>query len=752
MISLLHRIFYFSAIVMSLFLISLPSIAQRDSVKIWGRVCDKDTAAMYGVRISCQIHKDSVERTIAVTDLDGKYMIIVPKKSQIRFNMESFGEHVFPFSQNLKNREYNVILSTGTELKNINVVAKYIPPKTEKRKTRIRGNHMYIYQPVYIHRDSSKTYYRYIAQCLVTNKTTNQIVFTKPAALDGKEYHITQNRMYGYNFSKDPLLYNLSIKKEKIKVNRDSIRSESKKKLLEQFKRTREFKNKGFNGKLNFAEEDYNPNKEIRRIEKQINMDTIYVIDTLQVNKNTDFCRTDLYYAKENYHKILRVDTLFISEGIQYPERFLDYKLSSSLYSNENNYPKLDLTPRESEPEKIPIRFHIGKSTVNMNDSITSKTLTQIARTLENINKSTEAQLLSFNIHATASPDGNYLRNKQLANDRLTNAVKEINQLSSGALQGIRQSKNSDVASWQDVVKLMQEDSLFTKAKQVEECLKLKSPTKAITQLPFASLIYETYLPKLRSVEYQYTYSFYRELNIEEIKAEYKKNKSSLALPHYFKLYKYYIAEKQDSIAEKICSEAYIRFPKDNYIRIVACDLSALRNTLNKPDTTILAPFIDRKYEREQEIFINQALACLNLKEFEKACAISDRWIKSTSDNQYMKAVIAFMAGYELNSQMENALCKNSLQNRIVYLLANDADGQAYNLIKDIKENQIEKAEEAYVIAICYNRKKEKEKAKKFLSKAITLKPSLAKIAQIDADILEVMKGLEKKEEEVPHE
>ncbi len=726
--------------------------AQKDSVRLWGRTCDKDEQAMYGVRISCQIHKDSVEKTIAVTDMDGKYQIVVPKRSLIRFSMESFNEHIITHSQNTKTREYNVIMAMGEELKNITVVAKYIPPKIDKRKTRIRGNYMYIYQPVYIHRDSSKSDNRYIAQCFITNRSTNQVYFTKPATLDGKEYHLTQTRMYGYELEKDPLSRNLSIKGEKIKANRDSIQASVKMKKQQYKIKSKELQDKGFSGELEYDETEYDARHSIRSIEKRINMDTIYVVDTIKVNKNTDFCRTDLYYGRENYRKIMRVDTLFISEGIQYPERFLDYRIGSSLYSNENNYPKLDLTPRESEPEKIPIRFHIGKATVDMNDSITSRTLQQIALTLENINNSTEAQLLSFSIHATASPDGNYERNKSLAYDRLTNAVKEINALSSGALQGIKQNKVSEVATWKDVANLMRQDSLNAEAEQVEACLGQRNPEGSISHLSFYPLIKDKYLPMLRSVEYQYTYTFYRELSVNEIQAEYARNKSSLVLPHYFKLYRHHIAEKNDSLAEVICSEAYQRFPKDNYVRVVACDLVALRNNLGKPDTTTLAPYIDRKYEREQEIFVNQTLALLKAEDFERASALSDRWVKSTADNLYMKSVITFLGGYELEPKMEAALC-NSTRNRIVYLLANDADDAAYKLAKDsLQYDRIKIAENAYIAAICYARKKERDNAKKYLLKALDMKPSLTAIAKIDADVIEIMRDIEKKDENEPNQ
>ena len=199
-------------------------------------------------------------------------------------------------------------------------------------------------------------------------------------------------------------------------------------------------------------------------------------------------------------------------------------------------------------------------------------------------------------------------------------------------------------------------------------------------------------------------------------------------IPHYFRLYR---QEKNDSIAIEIASEAHKRFP--NQV-VIACDLSALCSKAGKPNPRILAPFVGPK--AATEVNVNQAIALLMAQKYSAADSIAEY----VGDNEMeLKSIIGLMNGYT-TPEMQEIIAKSSDHNHVVLLLTLEQNEEALKVAEKMK---IEKAEDAYLRAVCYNRMKAEANALINLKRAISMKPALLEMAKIDADLLDLIPKIE---------
>ncbi len=665
-----------------LFLLFTPNLyAQEDSVTVWGNVYEENAEILPDVTIyTLEKQADGTERSIYSghkSNLEGFFKLTVAKGTTLKFLAVGFTEYTRSIKES---GELDVVLADDnakTVLKELVVTAKKIAKiRPIKSPLVVKGNYVFFAGGMIIPKELYHSNYRYLIQPFVSNRSTGRTSYTRSAVFDGKEYHATQERMYSFDLSKDSLCNVIHVKAS--------------------------------------------PRRET---------DTIFVRDSFYIDNFNQLYRIDCYQAAENYHRIVSLDTLEISKGIVNPQRFLDYRFSARLYQNENHFPIERPTLQTSKPEEVRITFPIGKATINMNDSINAAELNRIANRLAAIQSNPAASLLDFSIQSTASPDGNYQSNVTLAQKRLINAIAKINDLSKGALNGVKPKHSTKVMAWKDVINLLQKDSLKTEAQELEQALrKYKNPMTAVSRVSCSKLIFEKYLPQLRRVEYQYSYKSFRELSMQEIKEYYKTHKEWLDIPHYFRLYR---QEKNDSIAIEIAGEAHKRFP--NQV-VIACDLSALCSKTGKADSRILAPFVGPK--AAAEVNVNQAIALLMTQKYSAADSIAEY----VSDNEMeLKSIIGLMNGYT-TPEMQEIISKSSEHNHVVLLLTLEENEEALKVAEKMK---IEKAEDAYLRAVCYNRMKAEANALINLKRAIKMKPGLLEVAKIDADLLNLIPKIE---------
>lgn len=122
-------------------------------------------------------------------------------------------------------------------------------------------------------------------------------------------------------------------------------------------------------------------------------------------------------------------------------------------------------------------------------------------------------------------------------------------------------------------------------------------------------------MPRLRKVEYEYTYSIFRYLTDEEIETLYKTDYKQLTRNEFWRLY----SKENDLIKkEKICRQALEVYPR---FMVAANDLAATCISLGRPDSEILKDYMGGNVP--DAVRCNQMIALLHEGKYEKADSIA---------------------------------------------------------------------------------------------------------------------------------
>ena len=167
----------------------------------------------------------------------------------------------------------------------------------------------------------------------------------------------------------------------------------------------------------------------------------------------------------------------------------------------------------------VNLTFRVNKSDLNLADGDNREELNRLISRLHQVENDPNARLKSFSITGTASPEGNYERNKQLAQKRMASAmsliVKELNE---STRRQIDMHTTASVETWDRVVYLLRADNKIRESDAIQEIID-KYPdnpnrqSRNVVSLPFyRSLITSRYLPRLRRVSYELLFSQYRYL------------------------------------------------------------------------------------------------------------------------------------------------------------------------------------------------------------------------------------------------
>ena len=164
---------------------------------------------------------------------------------------------------------------------------------------------------------------------------------------------------------------------------------------------------------------------------------------------------------------------------------------------------------------------------------------------------------------------------------------------------------------------------------------------------------------------------------------------------------------------------------------IAANNLSALLNREHRADTTLLVPFLTE--EAPLEVKINQVVALLQTRDFERANQLCQtlpieektRAVRAITDAMNGRYAEAYTYFGETNSI-----------NKAILLLCLRKNEEAREFLKQCPDHS---AEAEYVRAIAANRLNDTNSAIIHLQKALSLKPELRKILEIDGDVLDLM-------------
>lgn len=664
------RLFLFVASVA--FLFCGETVAQ-DNIRVRGHVVSDEGKPVEDVAVSVV----ETGLTVGVTDSDGAYVVVCPRDAKLVFSCIGFNDETVDVKGRLKIDV--TMISSVQELEEVvvkvKVKDKVLPEPTD---IEMKGNYFHVKTRFTVPKELFESDTRLVVQPSIYDITLKERKYMSPLVFDGREYNITQKRMYDYDIERDPLHDFITVKET---------------------------------GKRK--------------------SDLITYHDSLYVDFVDHDYRADVYMALEGYNKVIYRDTFSIAQGVVNPLRFFEYSLPARNLTDSAYIPKAEMQLMDSKGS-VNLNFLIGKAVLDDKNPTNRTELERLGNELRHIENDKDASLHTMNITGIASPDGLYASNKRLSEKRTEAAFQRImSMLSASTRNVITSSSDSKVAEWADVVALMEADSLYTEAGQIDSIIdrfdgNRDRQLREIRKLPYyKSVVAEIYLPKLRKVEYEYTYSIFRFLTDEEVRALYDKNYKELTKNEFWRMFN---IEKDTVKLEKIYRQALEKYPE---FLIAANDLSALCNKQGKGDSKILEKFIDS--DVPDVVIGNQIVALLQERKYEEAEMLLGR-LSHSEDNAMIRAVTNVLGGNYSDGYDE--IAKTGVFNEVLLLLCMKDNEKAWELSKQLTGGT---AKEFYVKAVAANRTDRVGEAMIYMEQAFALDPDLEEIAKNDGDLLDLL-------------
>ena len=144
------------------------------------------------------------QRVLGITDDDGKYSIVLAPNATISFTCMGYSEK----KEKVKGRvTIDVELqSTAKEMDEITVTASLVGNVVfEPSEIEIVGNYFHLRTRFKVPKEIMALDHRLVVQPTIYNVTRNSTMFLRPVVSDGREYLLTQERMYGFDIARDTL-------------------------------------------------------------------------------------------------------------------------------------------------------------------------------------------------------------------------------------------------------------------------------------------------------------------------------------------------------------------------------------------------------------------------------------------------------------------------------------------------------------------------------------------------------------------
>lgn len=651
---------------------STAAFGQKEGIKVTGTVSDMDGVPLEDVAVINPLN----DETVGTTDAFGSYSVIIPADGSLKFTCVGYKDGLAAVKGQLK--------IDVTMQKDVIKIQEVVVSAKAKRKAitpeptdiEVKGNYFHLRTRIRVPRELFASDTRLVAQPSIVNVTTGERHNMKPLVFDGRQYAITQERMYDFRPEGDPL-----------------------------------------NG--------YATVKETRNNEN----DLVPYHDSIYVARPDDDYKADVKLSLEDYNRILLCDTFTIARGTINPLRFLDYDLDSKAFNDSAYIPRATMQLMDSKGE-VNLTFVINKDVIDPNDPNNDRELARLRDELQAIENDSEASMHSLAVKGIASPDGRYNQNLTLARKRTATALESIlAMLGAATRNAIATSSDAEVRGWEEVAKMLRGDTLEAEAKAIEDIIARHSDrdtqSRLIARLPFyRPLVTENYLPRLRKVEYDYEYTILRYMTDDEIIALYDKDYRKLTANEFYRLI--YLID--DARREDCLRKALARFPK---FLIAANELSRLLLREGRPDSSVLAPFVDDG--APQAIIYNQALCLLAERKVNDALGIIDLLDTDDNSSKLLKAVVLANTGYLEESF--GVIAATSDINEVLMLLALKRNDEAWDKAMKLHGGS---AREYYVKAVAANRTDNIGEALMYMQKAFELDPSLEDVARTDGDLIDL--------------
>ena len=556
--------------ILTLLLLGSAALTAQDRKLVTGRILDMATdlpidlsqveVVVYSFNtiaeaedVKKQMDEDAnaviLPEAVTYPDQNGYYQIYVASTGALVFKadmQDAVVEHV-------DNRlEIDVKLSLGNRIRNSLISAKRENIGVMEPESDIDGNWLKARSTISLPEFAGKANARLIIQpFLVDCESKDTLRYLRPLVMDGKEYVLTQLRRKNYDPALDTL--NTYRLKDANLSARETMVPWADTIFLEHPERSYQVK-----GIIHF--EDY-----------------------LGVYKNNDYYLT--------------------SSRIRRPMRFLECP-AGPFWLDPNLYKEHPKRERHNTVGKMSLQFTIGKAEIAATDTAGWRQIETLKKTLTDIVNDEGAVLKEFHITGTASPDGPYAGNVNLAKKRMEYALNQIVSVLPKAVRDrVYMTTSASVAPWTAVAELLEADSLMVQAKAIRDIVSANPGTPdrqwgKIRALPYYRSLIVNYLPRLRSVRYHYGYEIFRELTPAEIMERYRSDEDYRSGKKKFALYEYWhlfqMVKDKDEL-EKLYKRAYDESIEANgrpWI-LAANSLAASYIARGVADTTLLKDFID---------------------------------------------------------------------------------------------------------------------------------------------------------------
>ncbi len=555
-------------LLLALQLFALPLGAQ-EMKRVTGHIVDKTTGkpidlkqvsvSVYGFNTVAQAEDvkkqmDGDENTFVAPDAqafpddNGYYEITIPETGALIFKADMKPAVLEKVNYRL---EINVKIEMGNYIRTSTITAVRDQVGVLDPQGDIEGNWLKARSTIALPENSGKTNARMIVQpILIDGVTKDTLRYLKPTVMDGQEYRVTQLRRMNYNADNDPLNRWLSP---------DTLTSAAQ--------------------IVNWADTIYleNPSK------------------NYQVKGIIQLEDYNLPYFKKEY--------FLASSRLRRPLRFLEYSMEPYMLDPEQ-YRERAKREKRNTAGNMSLNFMVGKAQLAADDEEGRRQIDSVKSVLLDIIHGEGSQLKEFHITGTASPDGPYAGNMNLAKKRMEYALNQIvSVLPKNVRDRVYMTTTATVAPWTAVAELLEADSLTVEAKAIRDIVSNNPGTPdrqwgKIRALPHYRSLIVNYLPRLRSVCYQYGYEIFRELTPEEILERYRNDEDYRSGRKKFALYEYwhlFQLVKEPEELEKLYKRAYDESIEANgrpWI-LAANSLAASYIARGVADTTLLRNFID---------------------------------------------------------------------------------------------------------------------------------------------------------------
>ena len=682
-----HKLFFVLACL--IFQLVGSSAYAQESIRVQGKVTDIATGEpISAVNIIVNGY------VIAYSDIDGNYFCTVSRNAEMVFYSGQYEE----VKVKVNNRqEINVQMQMLTIQLNEAVVTASFGKTTvyvEPSDLQIVGDHFILKTSVRIPKKKFDTNSRFIFQPTLYNATLKDTSYFRPVVIDGENYHINQQRYFGFDPSKDKLA-------DYVVTNE-----------LNETDHIYSYKDSLYIAPTDF-DHDY-------KADCYIGINGLFRKETSKLGAKTDYS-----------------DTLIIAKGTVNPLRFLEYNIEPQELTDTNLIPKPEMKLlMDAGVSKI--NFVVGRAKVDDKDSESLQNLNSIKEKVQAIVNNEFATLKSIEIKGYASPEGSYSKNLILAKSRTDLILKEVSAgLDPAVSKYVDMSSVSTVEPWSKVADMLRDtDPEF--ATYIDE-LVVKYRDKHDQIMPFmrknkqfGKAHVKDALAKLRKVEYTLNYSEFRKLKDFEIWDRYNSKTEEISRYEFWRL----IDTAPDSLTRyRLITESLEKYPNFTY---VANELAVKLIQQDSLNLDILKPSMGKGKKVPDQVTYNQALMALGSREV----AMADSLARLLPDNErtaYLKSITAALAG-DFEGAYPQFIARGGL-NEVLLLLCMERNATALSKCNELMTlpQYSKNAKFWYIHAVCANRQEDIFTAMTSLEMALMLDPSLEETARLDSDAMDVI-------------